>query len=869
MSSFPLHRKAPLIICILIISFLLVANVDAQAQPSLSIAQGRASNLGPTGSYDTITTYGYDDAGRIVDTVIEGPIPDIAVVGLTIDQQTGNVLQGSLTLLNREEAIVTGIQVELSIIEANRKFEGQGEYDLTYEDIAIFHKYLLPQTNLTLAPQEQRTAPFQWTVPPVLSKDTYLFKAEAFTADRRNLGAREVPVSLSGTDSFVILKPQTVLVEAIDPISKETRSEWRPAEGPNILPKSLFRIVSSAGAVAPRTITAYAVARTTQSIVQNPSSYEEDAGAFSLVEAVKEYTLNLPLVAAEKPGAYDIDLYLKDEQGNRISTISSFHYVVIGHTASIVSADIIQYGTKRGDTTQVRYAIGGSADRLSGFQGKLHLAITSAGRVAGLQDVPITIPPASTIDDSADIIMQADACKEPGVKVTVEDDANTIGSTYEVPVDSSVVCAMNTRESVSKGSVYRRVLITVLITAMAAVIIFLIRLVQKRTGGRGDTGTSGGESVVPPILVVLVLAGAMAILIGLFINRSGGEYNVADAAGWGRSSRGRTATSHGSVVWGISLGGGRYVGFAGGGGSRASIGGGGGLPSSVSLSARAPVSAPAPAPSPVTSLSPTPATPAAECSDGSDNDGDGLIDCTPGAEDPGCRNSSGICDPNDDSELDILSPIGGSAPTFWDLQLQATASCWNVTVRATEVRKSQGGSTTSAPISNWCNLVTPPCVNTPPTMSWSVVKIPGPNIPFTPQDEYSIQFAANSPGVYTVQATPTFSGGYIDNSQVVSSSAQINISELDASCVVSTPAAPPLSPLSAPGPPPVVPPGAGVSGSSPQCSDGIDNDGDGLTDCTPGAEDPGCRDSSGVCSATDDRELNAPVIRPGHVGETD
>ncbi len=47
-----------------------------------------------------------------------------------------------------------------------------------------------------------------------------------------------------------------------------------------------------------------------------------------------------------------------------------------------------------------------------------------------------------------------------------------------------------------------------------------------------------------------------------------------------------------------------------------------------------------------------------QCSDGIDNDGDGFIDCTPGAEDPGCYpdgNGHGICNPDDDDETDIPS----------------------------------------------------------------------------------------------------------------------------------------------------------------------------------------------------------------------
>ncbi|NCN03468.1 MAG: hypothetical protein GW942_00135, partial [Candidatus Pacebacteria bacterium] len=59
-----------------------------------------------------------------------------------------------------------------------------------------------------------------------------------------------------------------------------------------------------------------------------------------------------------------------------------------------------------------------------------------------------------------------------------------------------------------------------------------------------------------------------------------------------------------------------------------------------------------------------------QCNDGIDNDGDGKIDCTVGAQDPGCypdgNGGGGACDPNDDDETNqtvvYASPTPTSAP---------------------------------------------------------------------------------------------------------------------------------------------------------------------------------------------------------------
>lgn len=51
-----------------------------------------------------------------------------------------------------------------------------------------------------------------------------------------------------------------------------------------------------------------------------------------------------------------------------------------------------------------------------------------------------------------------------------------------------------------------------------------------------------------------------------------------------------------------------------------------------------------------------------ECSDGIDNDGDGKVDCTAGAEDPGCypdgRGGGGACNPKDNDEKDTPDTCG-------------------------------------------------------------------------------------------------------------------------------------------------------------------------------------------------------------------
>lgn len=85
-----------------------------------------------------------------------------------------------------------------------------------------------------------------------------------------------------------------------------------------------------------------------------------------------------------------------------------------------------------------------------------------------------------------------------------------------------------------------------------------------------------------------------------------------------------------------------------------------------------------------------------QCSDGIDNDNDGKTDCTAGAEDPGCypngNGGGGACNPNDDSELNQL-PQTASAR---DLTMYALAIAMMV---AAGVAYSRGvGAETLAPV---------------------------------------------------------------------------------------------------------------------------------------------------------------------------
>ncbi len=83
--------------------------------------------------------------------------------------------------------------------------------------------------------------------------------------------------------------------------------------------------------------------------------------------------------------------------------------------------------------------------------------------------------------------------------------------------------------------------------------------------------------------------------------------------------------------------------------------------------------------------------------------------------------------------------------------------------------------------------------------------------------------------------------------------------------VLPTPCPPPTptpTPNLTPTPPTTSPPPP-----SPQCSDGLDNDGDGAVDCA----DPGCwvGDTADTCNPSDNDELHTPAFDPGPFQETD
>jgi cysteine-rich repeat protein len=79
--------------------------------------------------------------------------------------------------------------------------------------------------------------------------------------------------------------------------------------------------------------------------------------------------------------------------------------------------------------------------------------------------------------------------------------------------------------------------------------------------------------------------------------------------------------------------------------------------------------------------------PMTQCSDGIDNGDpeDGLVDCTPGAEDPGCfpdgQGNSGVCEPEDDDETNVVSACASQCNSNYlgggDIFCEAGSVCIN------------------------------------------------------------------------------------------------------------------------------------------------------------------------------------------------
>lgn len=217
------------------------------------------------------------------------------------------------------------------------------------------------------------------------------------------------------------------------------------------------------------------------------------------------------------------------------------------------------------------------------------------------------------------------------------------------------------------------------------------------------------------------------------------------------------------------------------------------------------------------------------CNDGLDNDGDGLIDCQEGAEDPGCfpdgNGGGGECNPNDDSEED--------AGVCGDGNLDDGEACDN----------GDQNADTSAECSTSCQL-NAVCNNGLDDDGDGFVDCTtGAEDPGCFPDGRGGGGSCDVTDTSEVDTPITCGDGLLEGAEECDDGNTIDTGDLCANdCTL-----------------------------NPECSDGLDNDGDGLTDCTVGAADPGCFPDGlggGTCNPADDNEIDAVAAPVGVIPST-
>lgn len=89
---------------------------------------------------------------------------------------------------------------------------------------------------------------------------------------------------------------------------------------------------------------------------------ESGNGPSFVFSAGTSTTINVPVAKAKKPQAYDAEMYLINDAGNRISNAAYFHYVISGESARVIELGLDKDNYMAGDTAIVKMLYGGSAD---------------------------------------------------------------------------------------------------------------------------------------------------------------------------------------------------------------------------------------------------------------------------------------------------------------------------------------------------------------------------------------------------------------------------------------------------------------------------------------------------------------------------
>lgn len=351
------------------------------------------------------------------------PIPIAYVTDLNVSVKD-NTVSGSFVADNTESAAIGNVQYEFIIL---KPLPDAPIGTLVLDDLTTLARSRQTET-FGINANEKKTISFSYQA-PLLPDGDYRFRVQLITTNDRRMGWNDATVHLSGATFFTVLESNLVRVSSTDPISKETKSDWAPLEGPNVEAGQAISLSAFATNVGSEESTSTVQLATKRLLISGEQSLLKTYQTITL-KANESKELTLPITAEDKPGSYGVLLSLINPNGQAVSGLAEFRYVVKGPSASIASQMITALPQEKGGTASIIFTVAGAADRATPINGTLEVVLKDDGGELGRVQNELALRGATPAQGTATVTLDHARCGVPSISLTVKTNEGLILDTY-------------------------------------------------------------------------------------------------------------------------------------------------------------------------------------------------------------------------------------------------------------------------------------------------------------------------------------------------------------------------------------------------------------------------------------------------------
>lgn len=406
------------------------------------------------------------------DTSISYKPPAIYVTKINLDPiDSQNNVSGKFTVWNNEKDLIGGLLYRIDLLDPLPKANPDTG---NVEDNSLLYDRFVSTEQFSLNPNEKKDFSFSYSAPP-LPAGNYRIQITATNSLGRDMGWWDADLRLNEKNqSFIKLVSGPLL-------SPEYPDRRFPSQaGPNISPNNKFTL----------NVTALNAGNQDLQVIPTMYLYEFDV-ARGLLDTIrgKEETIRsratkdivFPVSASDVPRVYYALLVLEDvKNGNRVSNLNEYRWVVKGEHAEVLSMRVIKPANKSGEEMMVRIDLVGAADATTKTKVNLSVAIKDKDGVVGDINVNSTELTDGVATTEGPIILKRDMREGGKLVASLKNTSGNEISSYSIPLDFSRQNSVSvTPDSSTKSIIPVAVIIIIICIVICIAIIFFLK--QKRS----------------------------------------------------------------------------------------------------------------------------------------------------------------------------------------------------------------------------------------------------------------------------------------------------------------------------------------------------------------------------------------------------